>query len=321
MLGSTLVGRYQIMSHLGGGGFGETFVACDTQLPGTPQCVVKKLKPQAKDPVSLETARRLFDTEAQVLYKLGTHDRIPQLLAYFEENEEFYLVQEFIEGHNFSQEIIPGQALSQDQVIVLLEEILEILDFVHQEKVIHRDINPSNIIRRQIDGKLVLIDFGAVKQITTQVIIPSGITKFTVAIGTPGYIPSEQAQGNPKFSSDIYALGIVAIQALTGLAPEELEKDVETCEILWQNYTSVSDDFAKILDKMVRYDFRERYSSASFALQALKELKYVQSHTVTLNTPWLKPPIKHNIKTIDKSRKHILFKLVCGITLIGIGVL
>ena len=179
MLGNTLVGRYQIISDLGGGGFGETFVACDTHLPGSPQCVVKKLKPQANDPDTLQTARRLFDTEAQVLYQLGTHDCIPQLLAYFEENQEFYLVQECIEGHDLSQEIIPGKPLTEDQVICLLQEILGILEFVHQQKVIHRDINPRNIIRRKPDDKLVLIDFGAVKQITTQVITPSGKTQFT----------------------------------------------------------------------------------------------------------------------------------------------
>lgn len=319
MLGNTLVGRYQIISHLGGGGFGETFVACDTHLPGSPQCVVKKLKPQANDPDTLQTARRLFDTEAQVLYQLGTHDRIPQLLAYFEENQEFYLVQEFIEGHDLSQEIIPGKPLSQDQVICLLQEILHILEFVHQQKVIHRDINPRNIIRRKLDDKLVLIDFGAVKQITTQVIIPNGKTKFTVAIGTPGYISSEQAQGNPKFSSDIYALGILGIQALTGLSPEQLDLDTETSEIIWQ-HTSVSEDFAKILDKMVRYDFRERYSSAGIVLQALHDLNKSQSQTMALSSPLLQNPIKNPLKTINKPKKNIVLKFLGVMSLIGVSV-
>lgn len=319
MLGNTLVGRYQIISHLGGGGFGETFVACDTHLPGSPQCVVKKLKPQANDPDTLQTARRLFDTEAQVLYQLGTHDRIPQLLAYFEENQEFYLVQEFIEGHDLSQEIIPGKPLSQDQVICLLQEILDILEFVHRQKVIHRDINPRNIIRRKPDDKLVLIDFGAVKQITTQVITPSGKTKFTVAIGTPGYIPSEQAQGNPKFSSDIYALGILGIQALTGLSPEQLEKDADTSEIIWQ-HTSVSDDFAKVLDKMVCYDFRERYRSAGIVLQALNDLNKSQSQTMALSSPLLQNPIKNTLKPINKPKKNIVLKFLGIMTLIGIGI-
>ena len=140
MLGNTLVGRYKITNYLGGGGFGETYVANDTQLPGSPQCVVKKLKPQSTDMTTLEIARRLFDTEAQVLYKLGNHDRIPQLLAYFEENAEFYLVQELIIGNDLSQELKPGVIFTQDQIISLLQEILEILDFVHQQKVIHRDV-------------------------------------------------------------------------------------------------------------------------------------------------------------------------------------
>jgi serine/threonine protein kinase len=282
MLGNTLVGRYQIISNLGGGGFGETFVACDTQLPGSPPCVVKKLKPQASDPVTLETARRLFDTEAQVLYKLGTHDRIPQLLAYFEDNAEFYLVQELIEGHDLSEELTPGKTLTQDQVISLLQELLTILEFVHQQNVIHRDVNPRNILRRQDDGKLILIDFGAVKQIATQVINPQGQTIATVAIGTPGYIPGEQAHGTPKLSSDIYAAGIIAIQALTGFSPEEIVKDADTNEIIWQNQATVTPEFAQFLDKMVCYDFRQRYSSATVVLQALKELTQPPAQTIAL---------------------------------------
>ncbi|QIR35571.1 tetratricopeptide repeat protein [Tolypothrix sp. PCC 7910] len=313
MLGNTLVGRYQIISHLGGGGFGETFVACDTQLPGSPQCVVKKLKPQANDPVTLETARRLFDTEAQVLYKLGTHDYIPQLLAYFEENAEFYLVQEFIEGHNLSQELTPGKILTQTEVISLLMEILEILKFVHQQNVIHRDVNPYNLLRRKSDRKLVLIDFGAVKQISSQVITPQGHTKSTVAIGTPGYLPGEQAQGNPKFSSDIYAVGIVALQALTGLPPEQLEKDADTNEIIWQNHTKVSPEFAQVLNKMVCYDFRQRYNSATEALQALQDLTQPAAKTVALI-----PALPFKNLPNPQLKKEILHKILAATFILGV---
>ncbi|WP_414542421.1 tetratricopeptide repeat protein [Nostoc sp. CCY0012] len=321
MLGKTLVGRYQIISHLGGGGFGETFVACDTHLPGLPQCVVKRLKPQATDPANLETARRLFDTEAQVLYKLGIHDRIPQLLAFFEENAEFYLVQELITGHDLSQELTPGTTLSEEQVLDLIQEILEILEFVHQQQVIHRDINPHNLLRRQADNKLVLIDFGAVKQITTQIVSPEGQTKATVAIGTPGYLPGEQAQGTPKFSSDIYAVGIIAIQALTGLSPNQLEIDVDSNEIIWQNQTTVSPEFAQFIDKMVCYDFRQRYTSATVALQSLKELKQPASGTLVLS-PALPTNVALPINQISKLKipqikKGILIKLALGIFLVG----
>ncbi|MEM9922489.1 MAG: tetratricopeptide repeat protein [Cyanobacteria bacterium P01_D01_bin.50] len=302
MLGNTLVGRYQIISNLGGGGFGETFVAYDTHLPDSPKCVVKKLKPQAKDPLTLQTARRLFDTEAKVLYKLGKHERIPQLLAYFEENQEFYLVQEYIYGHDLNEEIKPGKPISQDQVISLLQEILEILEFVHQQKVIHRDINPRNILRDDNNDKLVLIDFGAVKQITTQVVSSVNQTQFTVAIGTPGYIPGEQAQGEPRFSSDIYALGVMSISALTGLSPEELEKDDDTNEFIWQKHAEVSPEFAEILDKMVRYDFRVRYASATQALEALKNLYSPSSGTMVLGitpySPTPKPQKKIKVKKL-----------------------
>ena len=326
MLGNTLVGRYQIISHLGDGGFGETFVACDTHLPGLPQCVVKKLKPQSTDPVNLETARRLFETEAQVLYKLGIHDQIPQLLAYFEENAEFYLVQEFIAGHNLSQELTPGTILSQAAVISLIAEILSILEFVHQQKVIHRDVNPHNLLRREEDGKLVLIDFGAVKQIVTQIINSEVQTKSTVAIGTPGYLPGEQAQGTPKLSSDIYAVGIIAIQALTGLSPTQLEIDVDSNEIIWQHETTVSPEFAQFIDKMVRYDFRQRYASATVALQKLAEFKPSSSGTIVLSPPLqlssglsFKPdPLFKNFK-ISQYQKSILIKLSTAIFLIGVS--
>jgi tetratricopeptide (TPR) repeat protein len=314
MLGNTLVGRYQITNYLGGGGFGETYVANDTQLPGNPQCVVKKLKPQSTDIATLEIARRLFDTEAQVLYKLGNHDRIPQLLAYFEENAEFYLVQELIIGNDLSQELKSGVIFTQNQVISLLQEILEILDFVHQQKVIHRDVNPRNILRREQDNKLILIDFGAVKQITTKLVNSPDITKSTIAIGTPGYTPGEQAQGTPKFSSDIYALGIIAIQALTGLSPDQLEKDVETNEIIWQNFATVSPEFAQFLNQMICYDFRQRYASATIALQALQELNKNPSATIIISPATLPNRVKN-----PQNTKGIFWKLLLGIFILGIG--
>jgi len=314
-LGQTLGGRYKIIAQLGQGGFGKTFVAQDQHLPGNHRCVVKQLKPQATDPLSLQTARRLFDTEAKVLHQLGSHDQIPRLFAYFEENKEFYLVQELIEGEDLSKELTPGHQLSEEQVIGLLIDILEILEFVHQKKVIHRDINPRNIIRRKQDGKLILIDFGAVKQVSTQ-IIKGGQTSFTIAIGTPGYRPSEQANGNPRLSSDIYAVGMIGIQALTGLIPDQLPINSDTDEISWCNQVSVSPELAKVLDKMVRYDFRQRYHSAASALQALKDLTTSSSTTVIL------PAASSSKSFIAKSKRSIpiLHKLLISIGVIGLGV-
>jgi len=271
MLGQKLGGRYQILKQLRKGGFGFTFLAEDTQRPGNPKCVVKQLQPIVTDSNTLREAQRLFQKEAEILETLGNHDQIPRLLAHFEENQEFYLVQEFIAGHDLSVELPLSQQMSEAFVIKLLQEILEVLAFVHQHGVIHRDIKPSNI-RRRIDGKIALIDFGAVKQISTQVVNFQGQTAFTIAIGTPGYLPSEQANGHPQFSSDVYAVGMIGIQALTGIPPIQLLKDFFTHEIIWCNHTQVSPPLAVILDTMVRYDFRQRYQSAVEALQALRDL-------------------------------------------------
>jgi|GEM_PF-5869976 len=107
MLGKTIGGRYHIVKLLARGGFGQTYLAEDRQMPTHPRCVVKQLKPLSAKPAVLQIASRLFNKEAEVLYKLGSHDQIPRFLAHFQENQEFYLVQEFIEGHDISGEITP----------------------------------------------------------------------------------------------------------------------------------------------------------------------------------------------------------------------
>ena len=280
MIGQLLASRYQIIRVLGAGGFSQTYVAQDTHIPGNPTCVVKHLKPASNSPSLLTTARQLFQREAETLVKLGKHEQIPQLLAYFEEDEEFYLVQEFIEGETLATELPAGQSWQEQQVMQLLEEILGILVFVHSHGVIHRDIKPDNIIRRAWDNKLVLIDFGAIKQVQSQQISTEGEEQ-TVApstrIGTPGYSPTEQDRGKPRPSSDIYALGMIGVQALTGVYPDQLQEDDETGELIWKHQAQVSPELAAILTKMVRYHFKDRYQSAEEALLALQLLKNASS--------------------------------------------
>jgi serine/threonine protein kinase len=152
MLGRTLRNRYQIIKFLGQGAFGDTYLAKDLDLPGQPQCVVKHLKPKDPNPDHLLIAKSLFDKEAQTLYKLGKlHDQIPSLSAHFEEKGKFYLVQDFIEGHDLTKELILGKKSSESHTIKLLHDILEVLAIVHQQNVIHRDLKPANLMRRQ-DG-------------------------------------------------------------------------------------------------------------------------------------------------------------------------
>jgi len=267
-----LGGRYQVIQPLGGGGFGQTFLACDQHLPGQPRCVIKQLRPQIASAQALQVARRLFETEANTLYRLGNHATIPSLLAHFEEQGNFYLAQELIEGHALEAELT-GAPWSQPQVVACLGDLLRTLACVHGHHVIHRDLKPANLIRRQQDHRIVVIDFGAVKQVSTQLTAATSRVSHTISIGTQGYMPSEQIAGRPHFSSDLYAVGMIAIQALTGHHPTAIPLHPHTSEVDWHDLAPHCHPALKaLLDTMVRYDFRSRYPTAAEALAALEAL-------------------------------------------------
>ena len=260
--------RYKVLEYIAKGGFGRTYLAEDTQLPGKDLCVVKQLSPGTEAPQLLKVARRLFKAEASALNSLGHHEQIPELLAYFEESEKFYLVQQYIEGQTIEQELNPEHIWSEAKVVELLHDCLKILEFIHNKGVIHRDLKPANLIRRHCDQKIVLVDFGTVKNLLQGHPSPS---QLTVPVGTKGYMPAEQARGIPRPTSDLYALGMIGIQALTKVEPLELEED-DHGELIWTHLTQVNPGLAKILTKMTRYHFEDRYQSAQEALQALNAL-------------------------------------------------
>ena len=274
-----LNGRYQIKEVLGQGGFGTTFLAEETDNPACPVCVIKKFQPTFSELYLLTKAKDLFNREAETLELLGEHPNIPSLFAYFEENNEFYIVQEYIAGHTLEQELITNQPLSEQQVINILQEVLEILEFIHKNNVIHRDIKPANIIRRKQDNKLVLIDFGSVKKITT-----TGTSQGTI-VGSYAYIPEEQFNGKPNFCSDLYALGMIAIKAITGREFKQILGAgfplSQQGEIYWSQDITVSKKLAIFLSKMVKRDYRQRYQSACEAIQALQDI--VDSNKIIVN--------------------------------------
>ncbi|PZO41669.1 MAG: hypothetical protein DCF19_08895 [Pseudanabaena frigida] len=271
MLGKLLDRRYRIIKELAEGGFSQTYLAEDTRLPKNPQCVVKHLNPTIDDPVFTQKALELFKAEAETLQELGRHDLIPQLYAYFQENKEFYLVQEYIAGHPLSTEMPPGSQMAEARVAHMIKEVLEILRFVHTYSVIHRDIKPSNLIRRHSDGKLVLIDFGTVKQVQMEVASAHYKAKVTLPIGTPGYMSYEQERGQSVACSDIYSLGMVALQALTGKHPSQFPRDRDN-EIIWRRYVKVGREFAAVLDRMTRCNPRDRYQTVDEVLKDIAKL-------------------------------------------------
>ena len=266
MIGTILNSRYHIIRKLGQGGFGATFIAED-RWQNNQHCVIKQLKPDALSPDTLY----LFGKEAEFLFKLGSHPQIPQLLAHFQENSIFYIVQELVDGNDLTQEIKRGQRLGETQVIKLLIEILEVLEYVHQNQVIHRDIKPANVIRRR-DGKIVLIDFGGIKQVRAR---SANSTLLTAIIGTPGYMPIEQFDNNAHFCSDIHAVGMMGIFALTGIDADTRFGGFPKSplgETLWRDKAQVSPQLADVIDQMVKFDYRQRYQSGNEVLAALKEL-------------------------------------------------
>jgi serine/threonine protein kinase len=276
MIGRLLDQRYKITKSLSTGAFGYTFLAEDTKRPQNPICVIKQLKLRQSQPEYLDKAKELFDREAETLELLGRHSQIPCLLAHLEIDGEFYLIEEYIAGKTLAEEFAEKQNKSESEVIQIVSKLLKILAFVHQNNIIHRDIKPSNIIRNQKDSSLVLIDFGAVMKF-------DGETFLGTVIGTPGYIAPEQCLGRTGFYSDIYAVGIIGIQALTQTNPYLFAKD-DRDEIIWKDKVSINQEFRDILTKMVRVNKSDRYQRVDEVLQDLNNIGFVISPTINIST-------------------------------------
>jgi serine/threonine protein kinase len=297
---AVLRNRYQIQQPLGQGGFGKTFLAVDQDRLNT-RCVIKQFSPQLKGTKGLEKAIQLFEQEAVRLRDLGEHPHIPALLAYFEHDQRLYLVQQFIEGPTLSQELQQHGPFSERKVREVLVRLLPILKFVHDRSVIHRDITPANIIRRTLDNRLVLIDFGVAKLLTETTSGQPG-----TRIGTEGYAPIEQLRSGKAYpASDLYSLGATCVYLLTQIKPEDLYDPLQGRwlwrERLAQNGTGISEGIGNILDKMLKDLVSERYQSSDEVMHDLRlalSLPAVASahhhHAPTNRTTITQPPPSAN---------------------------
>ncbi|MDX2228085.1 MAG: serine/threonine-protein kinase [Leptolyngbyaceae cyanobacterium bins.349] len=275
--------RYEILKILGRGGFGVTFLVRDVGLPGSPLCVIKQLCPKVSDPVALNRAKQRFEQEAKTLAKLGNHAQIPLLLDYFEADGEFYLIQEFVRGFTLAKEVRRQGPFSEAQVKQFLWEFLPLLQYIHSRHVIHRDIKPTNIIRCKDDGRLVLIDFGAVKETISQVDESGFRPSTTQFVGTVGFAPPEQLASRPVYSSDIYALGVTCLYLLSGRSPLEFDYEFVSGEVRWRDLIQVSDPFANVLSKMLKISPQDRCRSALDVINILQLEPYFQQLGDCLN--------------------------------------
>jgi len=297
MMSNLLDNRYRVTSVLGSGGFGETYLAEDTKMPSKRRCVIKQLKPVADNSQMYELLQQRFHREAAVLEALGEESRyIPKLYANFTENGLFYLVQEWIDGLTLTQEIESSGKWKEDAVRKLMISVLEILVYVHERGIIHRDIKPDNIILR--NGEPVLIDFGAVKEtLNVSTIRNSSQQAHSIVIGTPGFMASEQAAGRPFFASDLYSLALTAIFSLTGQYPQQLGTDSQTGDVLWQSQVSDISAYLKaVLTIALQFDPRDRYNSAKEMLEALRPSAELTKSNSAQLAPI--PPSMSNIQTV-----------------------
>ncbi|MEM7554488.1 MAG: YARHG domain-containing protein [Cyanobacteria bacterium P01_A01_bin.84] len=263
--------RYQVIRTLGSGGFGETFLAEDIQMPSGRKCVIKQLKPIKNNPQIYQLVQERFQREAAILEELGGNNhQIPGLYAYFQAEEQFYLIQEYVEGDTLRAKLQKQGLFDESAVREILASLLPVLEYVHSMGIVHRDIKPDNIILRLLDNQPVLIDFGAVRETMGTVVNSQGSPTSSIVIGTPGYMPSEQAMGRPVYTSDLYSLGMSAIYLLTGKQPQELQTDPNTGEFIWKQYASnVSPEMSNVLDRAIAYHPKERFKSARAMLEAL----------------------------------------------------
>lgn len=272
-LGQFLNGRYKTIHILRASAFGDIYITEDNW--DHKLCVVKHYRLQTWYPERSLMSKRQFANEVLILNQLGSHDQIPQLLDCFENEQGFFLVQELVVGELLSEKLKNPCQWNQEQCIEFLNDVLGILDFVHRQGFVHGNIQPNNLIQRQADGRFVLIDFALAVTVATPTkarVIPIHPSIAPLAIPAVGYTPAEQFAGQICPSSDIYALGVMAIELLTGLNPVELQVEPASGEVRIPTQVGVSEALLRLLNKMVRYEFQHRYQSVLEVRAELKQL-------------------------------------------------
>jgi serine/threonine protein kinase len=265
--GSILRDRYVVKQVLGQGGMGRTYMAEDVERFNE-LCVLKEFIPFSSSPEAVKKAKELFQREASILYQVK-HPQVPEFRATFEASGRLFLVQDYVAGQNFRDILIEREkyntAFSEAEVLGLLLEVLPILAYLHQRRIIHRDISPENLMLRLSDRKPVLIDFGVVKETATRL-----VSHTATVVGKLGYAPPEQMQSGRAYpNSDLYALAATGVVLLTGKEPPELFDDV-TLAWHWYQFAPVSAGLRQVLDKMLSFKPSDRYSSAEEVLAALE---------------------------------------------------
>jgi eukaryotic-like serine/threonine-protein kinase len=270
LIGSTIQSRYRLLKLLGSGYFGETYLAENQDLPDRPPCIVKRyiVPPEcAGTPALID---KNFEIAVDIFYRLGQHPQIPSLLGKFDLDGEHYIAQEYVEGLHLEDEYKEGVVWTTPRVIDFLLDTLNTVDFIRQQNLIHQHLNPRNLIRQYGSGRIAIVGLGGVKDVNNVWQVETAPHKIVGDAEATNYMPYEQQNGFPQYNTDLYAIGIMAIRALTGdrLVP----CDPESFELSWRDRTNANAQLVEIVDRLVRPDYRNRYQSAKEAIADLETL-------------------------------------------------
>ncbi|EKQ70888.1 serine/threonine protein kinase [Leptolyngbyaceae cyanobacterium JSC-12] len=309
-LSTPLDGRYQVIEILMAKLWARTYLAQDLRRPSQSECIIHHLKVIPMIPDYAEIARELLTREAAILEQVGMHSQIPQLLAYFEDTNGFYIVQELIQGRSLSTELQPQMPWQVEDVVCFLQDALEPLAMLHRYGSMHGNLKPQNILRREQDGRLVLIDIHSLLHIQLTLMAAHGLAVPPLEAAQRGYQPLEQLQGLPCPASDVYAIGMIAIQLLTGVQPTEFRVNPQTTvEILWKEHlppsiSRLQQGLVALLDNMVQWDVSQRFANAEQALMALQDLKQMclsMEQQFALEKTRVSPAALPPISTVERS--------------------
>ena len=271
----TVGGRYLITQYINGNEGIQTYLADNLHRQYQSPCSVKQIELPVRGDSKIKVERR-FAEELSILQRIGYHEQIPQLWDHFEENDEFYLVQEYIRGDSLARKIAQ-QKLSTVKILQILESALVVLEFIHQNRIIHRNIKPDNLIIRDRDSQVVLTNFGILIDLKTP---PNATLSDSYKQERKNYWSPEQIAGRPMVSSDLYALGMTIIEALTSTQPGTFVRNEQTGKLLWAQNLDLDRRLLKIVDKMVELDLGQRYQSAQKILDDLQKINTTQLRSV-----------------------------------------
>lgn len=259
--------QYQVLRVLGKGGMGTTYLVWNpagvSPLSSSSQGQLQVLKEMNANVAKIPKAQELFEREASTLKTLK-HPGIPKYYDFFLEVDKKYLVMELVHGLDMEKHIRRTGVAPVKQAVEWMIQTCEVLNYLHQLPVpiIHRDIKPGNLLIRNLDKRIVVLDFGAVKEVG----MPTG-----TRIGAEGYSAPEQVQGRPVTQSDLYAIGPSLIFLLTGTSPLRFYKrDDSFHQFNWDELTQIPRRLQVVIRRVTELNPSDRYQTAKELIRALR---------------------------------------------------